>query len=465
MLNSSVLRKGLQTVAAGMSPQVAQNMAQERSNQASFERDLQSGMLEQQIAMAQQMPDDDPRKMQIVSGIIQQLEPIAPTVAEGLKRSLPSIGPSVPTGFNPQGQPQLEGQFDTVAQRETQAPAFGAFGESQKARETRIEKVRLERQREAVLKRLPELVQDPDELETLTTLAENSDDPTTILKSARDLTKDSTYVRNADGRVKVFDKKSHKEVADLGAAPGGQKFSVTTPDGTTVEFGDVAPDSRIAKAFEDVEQTRTSGDQMVAMIGEMRDLVSQPQFAGGTVGDIISGGNSLMNQIGNVVGLDRALDPNGVVSNDFIDPNSSGAKRLREAAINGDRLSALQLQAAYVMSKSLDPGGRISDADVKAAKQMFGVGGDPKSRLAVLDDLEKRVKKNVDIFVTGKQRLFPNDQRFNNFKYGDEPKKGEESAIEFDGMTIDDLMDFDQSQLSSSQKEAYSEALRRALSN
>lgn len=455
--DKGILRKTGKALAAGMSPQVAQSqMAIMRQNEQN-EAEIEASLLDSAIKTAQSLPDNDPRKIQILQNdVIPILERRAPTIAETFKRGLPSV-----TGINPVeqgGVPQPE-----VTQQDAQIPGF--MTESADAAENRLELERIEKQRQAVKQRIPQLIEDPGQRDTFLTLADTTDDPAGLLKTARDLNKPNVQLRNINGRVTAVDMSGGdpRVIKDLGEAPGGFKGRVVTPDGTEINFGDVAPDSRVAKAFEGVSERRTNADLAVDLISEMRDMVTRPEFVGGTAEDIIRAGNSLIQQAGNLFGLSGAVeDKNGVqvIGEEFINENSQEAKALREAAITGDELSALQLQAAYVMAKQLDPGGRISDADVRNAKQIFGTGGDPKSRVRVLNNLEDRVKRQANIYIEGQERLF-NDSRFRRFKY--ESGEGKQEVPDFSGMNADELSNFDYSQLNEKGKKAYLEALDRAL--
>lgn len=454
--------KGLRAVAAGMSPQVAQSqqalMRQNEQNEAQIEASL----LENAIQTAQTLPDDDPRKMQILQNdVIPILERRAPTVAETFKRGLPSV-----QGINPVEQGGVPQPAQSEQGSQAQIPGF--LGESPDAAKTRLEQQRVEKQRQAVKQRIPQLVEDPDQRDTFLTLADTTDDPAGLLKQARDLNKPNIQLRNVGGRVKAFDMSGREpvEVADLGEASGGLKGSIRTPDGTVINFGDVASEGDIADAFLEVSEVRTNADRALDLISEMKNLVTQPEFVGGNTGQIISAGNSFIQQVGNTLGLPGVKDESGIVMSSAIEEGSTAANSLREAAINGDRLAALQLDAAYVLAKQRDPQGRISDADVRNAKQIFGTGGDPKSRLRVLEDLAERTKRQTDIFIKGKKRLF-DDERFDRFMFGDNGdsgKGGESQEVpDFSGMNAQDLSNFDYSQLNEKGKKAYLEALDRAL--
>ena len=164
---------------------------------------------------------------------------------------------------------------------------------------------------------------------------------------------------------------------------------------------------------------------LVDGLDSIKDFVSSPEFIGGTSGDVVSIGNSLTNQFKQLTGVDKKWES---ISNEDLDSGNNNLTRLRKAAINGDRMSALQIELAYTLSKMVDPSSKVTDKDFDFAKRMLGTGADRTSIIATLKDMRKRHinKYNVSESLLQKNkgvkpRLY--DEDFYKKSYGREDKK------------------------------------------
>lgn len=126
----------------------------------------------------------------------------------------------------------------------------------------------------------------------------------------------------------------------------------------------------------------------------LKSFIQSPDYMGGTTGDIISAGNSFVQQMRQLTGLE---DTGGQIPTTDV---SVGARpeysRLRKAAINNDRRAALVIELAYNIAKSFDRGGRVTDADFKFASRLISGSADVKSTLLTIDDFMDRSIKNYN---------------------------------------------------------------------
>lgn len=274
--DKATLGKGLRAVgtgiAAGMSPQVAQSqqalMRQNEQNEAQIEASL----LENAIQTAQTLPDNDPRKVQILQNdVLPILERRAPTVAESFKRGLPSV-----QGINPveQGNVPQPGMPQTgqVPQQDAQIP--GPLSESRDAAKTRLELERIEKQRQAVKQRIPQLIEDPDQRDTFLTLADTTDDPMSLLDKARQVTKVDTSIQTVTGtdgmpRKVIINSRTGEPIADLGIAPPSRQ-EVGEPGQFTGTKTQVGEDIR---ELDFVDNFTTKLDEMIQRVEEDPTLV------------------------------------------------------------------------------------------------------------------------------------------------------------------------------------------------
>lgn len=168
----------------------------------------------------------------------------------------------------------------------------------------------------------------------------------------------------------------------------------------------------------EVEHLRAEEDtyKLVNNLDSLKDFVTSDNYIGGTTGDIISTGNSIVQQFKNLSGLG---DTKGAIP--LRDIGSDGEEEyssLREAAILGDRKSSLVIELAYNIAKSFDRGGRVTDADFKFAQRLIDGSADIKGTIRTIDDFRERSIKNYNASDTLFSDKWKRDRRqFNPEKY------------------------------------------------
>ena len=125
----------------------------------------------------------------------------------------------------------------------------------------------------------------------------------------------------------------------------------------------------------------------VREMGQLVETMSSPDFLGGLTGDAVQGLNSARQQVTQLFGGEEYLTADGTVNPEAFAENSS----FRKKAIQGSLAESQQLELAFILAKSLNPDGKISDADVRQAGMILGEGADPKVRSKLLKDAQRRI--------------------------------------------------------------------------
>ena len=125
----------------------------------------------------------------------------------------------------------------------------------------------------------------------------------------------------------------------------------------------------------------------VREIGNLMDTVASKDFVGGLTGDAIQSLNSARQQVTQLFGGENYLTEDGKINPSAFAEDST----MRAKAIKGEVAESQTLELAFIIAKSLNPDGKISDADVRQAGQILGDSADPKSRYALLSKVQKRI--------------------------------------------------------------------------
>lgn len=135
----------------------------------------------------------------------------------------------------------------------------------------------------------------------------------------------------------------------------------------------------------------------VREIGNLMDTVASPDYVGGVTGDMIQVLNSARQQVSQVFGGEKYLKEGGKLNPEAFSEKGT----FRAKAIAGELAESEKLELAFILAKSLNPDGKISDADVRQAGMILGDSADPKVRKALLAKVQKRIvdKYNSDGMV------------------------------------------------------------------
>jgi hypothetical protein len=143
----------------------------------------------------------------------------------------------------------------------------------------------------------------------------------------------------------------------------------------------------------------------VREIGNLMDTVASPDYVGGVTGDMIQGLNSARQQVSQVFGGEDYLTDDGTLNPEAFSEKGT----FRAKAIQGELAESEKLELAFILAKSLNPDGKISDADVRQAGQILGESADPKVRKRLLEKVQKRIvdKYNSDGTVLKRRGAIP----------------------------------------------------------
>ena len=140
-------------------------------------------------------------------------------------------------------------------------------------------------------------------------------------------------------------------------------------------------------------------------IDSLIETVSSPDFLGGNLGNAVQALNSARSQATQVFGGEDYLTDDGKVNPKAFKTDS----KFRKMAITGNLAESQTLELAFILAKSLNPDGKISDADVRQAGKILGDSADPKVRKKLLDNVKKRIiaRYNSDQSVIARRQKKP----------------------------------------------------------
>jgi len=123
---------------------------------------------------------------------------------------------------------------------------------------------------------------------------------------------------------------------------------------------------------------------------EIAKLADDPNWVGGTAGDVIGVVNSISQQISNLSGVKPKSYSEISIENDVSPKNRKEFSALRKKAMAGDRYAAAKIEMTYMNAKRVDPGSKITDKDFSFADKMLGSGGDKEIIKQILKDNNAR---------------------------------------------------------------------------
>lgn len=178
-----------------------------------------------------------------------------------------------------------------------------------------------------------------------------------------------------------------------------------SPTSSNVSTGPLTKSGKNKAILEDTD-LRISVKQNVTNIKDLKDLVARPEFSGGLTGDGIRLANSAVRQMSQLSGLISPIK-GGKFDEDSAEKNLSkeNLSKFRQAAITGDEHESSVSELSFIIAKSLNPDGKISDADVRQARVILGDGADVISRVNALEKLENRLVRNYNISGRTKREM------------------------------------------------------------
>lgn len=131
-----------------------------------------------------------------------------------------------------------------------------------------------------------------------------------------------------------------------------------------------------------------------AVKGIKQKLLNSPDYVGGTAGTLVNWINSGVQEFKQVRGMTDNLIKDGKISRDKMGNITKGNMGwLRKAAFETGTADSAILELAFTHAKYLNNSGKISDADIKYAREIIE-SPDKAQAVAKLDDLLGRAKSN-----------------------------------------------------------------------
>lgn len=162
--------------------------------------------------------------------------------------------------------------------------------------------------------------------------------------------------------------------------------------------------SQHGKTLKEHADAEVITEQNVESMEDLKKIITSDDFVGGVSGDVLQFINSGMAQFRQLTGVDS------VTVNGEVDPSLFESKAdlsaMRRAAINADVEESLVTELSFIIAKSLNPDGKISDADVRQAAVILGKGADKRARIEIINRLQKRIVRNNNIRVRAGNRNF-----------------------------------------------------------
>ncbi len=175
---------------------------------------------------------------------------------------------------------------------------------------------------------------------------------------------------------------------------GATKAPTRKEEGAPGSFGggyrkDTAKDRDFKIAIEAEEGLRNLGANVNRIKATIDD---SPDYIGGTTGTIVKLINSGQMQFDQLIGArDPLVKANGNIdTNQLKNLSKSNAGWIRKAALQGDRVDSAILELAFTHAKILNNSGKISDADIKYAKDIIEGGADKAAKMDSLNNLLER---------------------------------------------------------------------------
>jgi hypothetical protein len=152
------------------------------------------------------------------------------------------------------------------------------------------------------------------------------------------------------------------------------------------------------------ELSQTNSDQAVGYIGRGANLYNDIRSQVEAFGRLAGGsGETVATALANP---EIAGSVDNAVNNVFRDPAFNA--KAQQLGIDSSRIRSQVIDLAYLIAKSQDPGGRMSNQDIdKAAQMVMGSIMDPKTAVAVLGDIKTRLNEGQAIYERNMGQIYP----------------------------------------------------------
>jgi len=204
------------------------------------------------------------------------------------------------------------------------------------------------------------------------------------------------YKTNETDDVSLNDPDYEAKMADLTENKG---FTVIkTPGlemkGTANELG--LTGTQAGKTVKEHVEERVVAENSIKGMDQIINFVKSDDFVGGAAGDLVSGLNSIAKQARQLFGYSSILNKDGSLDLSKVKPDPNVMSRFQRMAIQDSRTASALMEMAYLKAKSLDRGGRVTDADFKFAMDMLAAGADKAVIITLLEDNIGRIESKFN---------------------------------------------------------------------
>lgn len=198
-----------------------------------------------------------------------------------------------------------------------------------------------------------------------------------------------------DGSLQIV----QSDGAMANAPPGSLKMAVTSEAGQL-------PDAVLQR---NVIQAVTTAKNFSSIFNDTINELQNPNVVLGTAGGFLRFAQSATAQVKQLADAFGADDETGhfngrtgqeLTSRDMLNPDNYDFTGLQAIAAAGTRVKANAVAMAYIVARSRDPNGRLSDFDVQASLQTLGFESNDKEIMAqILTDRWREINTNTKNFV------------------------------------------------------------------
>lgn len=155
-----------------------------------------------------------------------------------------------------------------------------------------------------------------------------------------------------------------------------EEYDVTPSDKTKIQMTHISSARAIDRMGQMIEIVERNPAAMSSTAGALQTI--REQFVGAK--------NTVKSILGMMNAEDRQVSESIAASYEDAVAANAEALRAKHPSLNIDvaAMRSLTMDLAYSLAKARDPGGRLSDADVKNAIEIIGVSGDPEAMKATL---------------------------------------------------------------------------------
>ena len=205
-------------------------------------------------------------------------------------------------------------------------------------------------------------------------------------------------------------------------------------------FGNDITAGNESKLILETAQERTDQENFTAGINQAIDFYKSENFVGGITGKVLQGFNSALQQASQAIGKKDPLIKGGKLSLETLDADLSAenVSFMRKAAISGDIRDSAVMRLSFILAKRLNQDGKISDADVKLARDILSGSADQASAVLQLENVRDLSNAEFNRSVKNRAEALgkTDDPRFRPIPTG----RGD-SGKPVGEMTVDELFD------------------------